>query len=88
MSGVSASDLHSEAAAVPEPEVCARVEERVCGVRWGRGSGRSGRSQRRDLAETFLEFPGGAGSRPRCSRLVVAARGGVDEGPDRAFCTL
>lgn len=88
VSGVSASALHSEAAAVPEPDVCARVEERVCGVRWGRGCGRHGRSQRRNLAGTFLQSPGGVGYRPRSSRPAVATRGGIDEGSDRAFCTL
>ena len=55
VSGVSASAEDSEAAVVPEPEVCASWGE-GCERRWLGGCKLLDKSQRRSLAGTFLGF--------------------------------
>lgn len=81
VSGVCASAADSEAAAVPEPEVCAGVREGLRGA--GRGAAGRGGSQRRTPAGP-PSGPGGAGRRLRARPL---RRGGRPEGRV-GLCTL
>lgn len=77
VSGVSASAEDSEAAVVPEPEVCASWGER-CERRWPGGCRLLDKSQRRSLAGTFLGF-----SQRRGGQAAVSVPGTCGTGKGR-----
>ena len=88
MSGVSASDEDSEAAVVPEPEVCASRGE---GCERDAGLGAADcltRVSEEAWREHSSASSRGAGDRPRSSCPAVVGWAREDRKPDRAFSTL
>lgn len=88
VSGVSASDEDSEAAVVPEPEVCASRGE---GCEGDAGLGAADcltRVSEEAWREPSSASSRGAGDRPRSPCPAVVGRAREDRKPDRAFSTL